>query len=159
MYLLLLFCMMLGACENPRGGPNRRPDRPERVVQPPNEPKAAAAQFEQGTAFDQKGEYVAAKQCFQKAAEGGCVEAMLKLAEYCLDTEAFDLDYDPDEAIEWYKKAAVRGDVKVLYQLGQRDKPHAAAWYQQAAEQGHKESLHELAMCYATGQGGVARND
>lgn len=79
-----------------------------------------------------------------------------------------------DEAIEWYRKAAERGDGEAAFLLGKQlfekafvalgnvpmnkyatmmamKSKEIAKWYKVAASQGHQEAMYELAENYATG--------
>jgi TPR repeat protein len=56
---------------------------------------------------------------------------------------------DPDEAVEWYRKAAEKGNAEAQYNLGEmyrvgrilpKDSAEAARWLKQAADQNHLEA-------------------
>lgn len=76
---------------------------------------------------------------------------------------------DPQQAAEWYRKAAEQGNLSgelhlaALYRDGAgktfpRDMTQAAAWYRKAAEQGDPGAQGTLGMLYTLGQG-VAQSD
>jgi TPR repeat protein len=76
---------------------------------------------------------------------------------------------DPQQAAEWYRKAADKNDIgaelhlAVLYRDGAgktfpRDAEQAAAWYRKAADQGDTGAQGTLGMLYTVGQG-VPRSD
>ena len=77
------------------------------------------------------------------------------------------VERDLQQAAEWYKKAAEKGDLvaelhlAALYRDGgknfPRDMAQAAEWYRKAAEQGDAGAQATLATLYSIGQG-VARN-
>jgi TPR repeat protein len=78
-----------------------------------------------------------------------------------------DVGQDLQQAAEWYKKAADKGDLAaelhlaVLYRDGGKDLPRemkqAAEWYRRAAEQGDASAQATLGTLYSIGQG-VAQN-
>jgi TPR repeat protein len=74
---------------------------------------------------------------------------------------------DYRQAVEWYLKAAVQGDIAgeihlaALYRDGKgvaRDMVQAAGWYRKAAEQGDATAQATLGVLYSIGQG-VEHND
>jgi TPR repeat protein len=74
---------------------------------------------------------------------------------------------DYRQAAEWYRKAAVQGDVAgemhlaALYRDGKgvaHDMEQAAGWYRKAAEQGNVTAQATLGVLYSMGQG-VEHND
>jgi TPR repeat protein len=67
---------------------------------------------------------------------------------------------DLGQAIAWYKRAAVQGEVNALYSLGymahhkigmEQDFDKAAAWYRAAGDAGHPKAMFELARFYTRG--------
>jgi TPR repeat protein len=69
---------------------------------------------------------------------------------------------DYDEAVKWYRKAAVHGDATAQYNLGvfydqgkgvSQDYAEAVEWYRKAAAQGHASAQNNLGACYYAGQG------
>lgn len=69
---------------------------------------------------------------------------------------------DYDEAVKWYRKAAVHGDATAQYNLGffydqgkgvSQDYAEAVEWYRKAAEQGYAAAQNNLGVCYYAGKG------
>jgi TPR repeat protein len=65
-------------------------------------------------------------------------------------------------AVEWFRKAAERGDAKAQYNLGTaydkgqgvaQDYAQAAQWYRKAADQGLPQAQNNLGILYKQGQG------
>jgi TPR repeat protein len=82
----------------------------------------------------------------------GNVLAMVELAQR-YDYEWTSRPDHKHKAIEWYRKAAVRGHSESAYLLGmkylngdgvEQDKPKAAKWLKQAADQGHSRAERQL---------------
>ena len=80
---------------------------------------------------------------------------------------AKQLAEDYEQAAEWYRKAAEKGDIggetrlAALYRDGRglaRDMTQAAEWYRKAAEQGDPTAQATLGVLYSMGQG-VAHSD
>lgn len=65
---------------------------------------------------------------------------------------------DPRKALQWFRRAADRGDAKAQYAVGlalsrQTDKREAARWYRRAADQGMTDAQFQLALLYEKGDG------
>jgi len=69
---------------------------------------------------------------------------------------------DPLEGVEWFRKAAAKGQVQAQFLLGTifdggknvtQDRAAAAKWYRKAAEQGHPQAQFNLGLMYTNGEG------
>lgn len=69
---------------------------------------------------------------------------------------------DPLEGVEWFRKAAAKGQVQAQFVLGTifdggknvtQDRAAAAKWYRKAAEQGHPQAQFNLGLMYTNGEG------
>jgi uncharacterized protein len=74
---------------------------------------------------------------------------------------------DGDQAVAWYRKAAVQGFAEAQYTLGYfyafglivpKNQAQAIAWYRKAAEQGHHKAQRDLGFCYVYANG-VPKDD
>ena len=95
---------------------------------------------------------------YQKAAEQGSVDALVRLGEVYSDT---------DKAAYWYQKAAEKGSKDAQYALGAmyedgkgviQNAANAIEWYQKAAEGGIAKACLRIAIIYGSGKG-VPRDD
>jgi TPR repeat protein len=100
----------------------------------------------------------AAVKLFMQAANGGCVEAMFRLAD-CY-SKGHGIDQDAHIAAEWYEKAAERQHVgsqamlAVCYELGRgvpQDESKASYWYMRAADGGSMLAQYNLGVAYQHG--------
>ncbi|MGA9342724.1 MAG: tetratricopeptide repeat protein [Rhodanobacteraceae bacterium] len=82
--------------------------------------------------------------------------------------EAALLKKDYATALEEFRPLAARGDAEAQYRLGRMyefgegvaaDMPQAMIWLRKSAEQGNAFAQTELGIIYATGDGGVSRDD
>lgn len=68
---------------------------------------------------------------------------------------------NPEAALQWFNKAAAKGNSAAQYELGLAHKvknPEAALqWFSKAAEKGHAQAQYELGLAYRRGLG-VAKN-
>ncbi|MSU45685.1 MAG: sel1 repeat family protein [Lacunisphaera sp.] len=82
-----------------------------------------------------------------------------------------DYDYDlgkkPTETVEWYRKAAEKGNASAQNNLGiiyangigvAQNRTDAEKWYRKAAEQGHYDAQFYLGQMYADGDGVLVNN-
>jgi hypothetical protein len=97
---------------------------------------------------------------FQKAAEGGSVEAMCNLAIRYYGEKGTERDLE--KTFYWSQKAAEGGNVKAMCNLAihyysgegmERNLEKAFHWSQKAAEGGSVDAMHNLAICYYNGKG------
>lgn len=71
-----------------------------------------------GAHYEQLGDYAAAEKAYRLAAELGSAEAAVAMARWFrFGNSAFGVD--TERAIEWYRKAAERGDVRAMFELGE----------------------------------------
>jgi hypothetical protein len=99
-------------------------------------------------------------------ANGGDPAAQVQVGESCAAGRGAAQDLK--QAAEWYRKAAVKGDLAgelhlaALYRDGgkglPRDMAEAAGWYRKAAEQGDVSAQATLGLLYSLGQG-VPKSD
>jgi TPR repeat protein len=113
-----------------------------------------------GTDAFNNGDYGAALEAWQKAADQGDPDAMTKLGS--LYEIGYGTKRDYSKAAEWYEKAGQLGFVIAQYNLANlyydgrgvsRDKKQAARWYTAAAEGGHAKAQFYLAQMYMDGDG------
>lgn len=99
-----------------------------------------------------------------KAGNAGDVDAQLSLAKHY---EPRGDDHNIKEAIRWYRKAAVKGNIEaqnnlgVIYSRGDEvdvNYMEAVKWYTMAAERGNCEAQMTLGLMYASGEE-IGRND
>lgn len=71
-------------------------------------------------------------------------------------------EYDPIQAVLWFRKAGEQGHAEAQYRLGvayekeigiAQDPIKSSEWYRMAANQGHAAAQYELAICYKAGFG------
>lgn len=93
-------------------------------------------------------------------AKKGDAEAQLELGNCYFEGEEVAKDWN--EAVIWYRKAAMQGLAKAQFNLGgcyyngegvTRDLNMAAYWYRKAAEQNQHEAQCALGNCYFNGEG------
>ena len=87
-----------------------------------------------------------------KLAQDGNTLAMLKLGESYQYGKGIPKDLD--KAKEWYEKAAEKGNVDAMVNLGalyyeQRDKTKTIEWYEKAAEKGNDWAMFSLGVLYS----------
>ena len=96
-----------------------------------------------------------ARECYMKASKGD-EGAQLLLAYFYQKGE--NAPRDLNKAIQWYKKAAEKGNVIAQYNLGdiydsKKDFTTAASWYEMAANQGDAAAQLNLGLSYYSGEG------
>jgi hypothetical protein len=120
----------------------------------------ARADFDDGKAAFEQGDYTTALREWKPLAEHGDREAQYWLAQMYARGTGVPQDYR--EALWWLRKAAKKGHVRAnfaighMHQYGQGVPPglaEAAEWYRRAAELGYPEAAYRLANFYAFGQG------
>ncbi len=104
------------------------------------------------------GDVVRAMSLLKKSADAGHAPSQSLLA-YILDQAEFN-----DEAVAYYRKAAVQGEPEGEYGLGsmyaagqgvKRDPGEARKWIARAAEKGHAAAINSLAQAYISGELGI----
>lgn len=93
---------------------------------------------------------------YKKAAEGGIVDAMVKVGKCYLNGQY--IPKDPKQAMEWADRAASRGHVWGLYQMGLshimgENWEAANVYFEAAAKQGDLRAWLYLGRMYLNGQG------
>jgi TPR repeat protein len=121
---------------------------------------AVYADYEDGVAAAQAGDYATALREFTAAAEAG-----LDLAQYNLAILYFTgqgVPQDHAQALYWTQAAAQQGHVNAQFNLGVLhytgsgtpiDLQQAFAWYERAAEAQHAGAQYNLATMYEKGEG------
>ena len=111
-------------------------------------------------AYRKAGRYGDALAAGDRAIERGSVEGLWErgVALYF----GRDIDKNPVEASEWYRRAAERGHAVARNNLGwlyykgegvERDVAEAVRWWREAAEQGHSDAQFKLGTSYYRGEG------
>jgi len=124
----------------------------------------ARANFEDGRAAYERGDYGAALREFKVAAERGDDRAQMALGFMYDRGDGVAVDHAA--AIRWYRKAAEQGHAGAENGLGEmyaggrgvpRDEREAAKWFRRAAERGNPVAQNNLGRACAMGLG-VARD-
>jgi len=115
-----------------------------------------------------KGDYIRAMSLFYELAKGGNAEAEANIGHMYL--VGAGVEKNPDQALRWYKAAALKGRASALYWVGYiyrlypvegsraPDIKKAVSWYEKAGGQGEVAALNELAVIYAFGQNEIPKN-
>ena len=120
----------------------------------------ARADFQEGYAAYERGDYAAALQEWLPLARGGDASAQLYLGLMYDVGRGIPRDYG--EAASWYRMAAEQGDAKAQFNLGfkydsgqgvPQDYAEAVNWYRKAAEQGYGNAMNNLGFMYDEGRG------
>jgi hypothetical protein len=121
---------------------------------------SAWADFDDGVAAYERGDFATAVQEFRPLAEQGVAEAQFILGLiYAIGS---GIPKDKAEAFKWYRKAAEQGFAMAQYNLGRmyqrgdgvpKNDAEAVKWYRKAAEQGHAEAQVYLGVSYVQGEG------
>ena len=99
-------------------------------------------------------------QWYQKAAEQGNTEALLRLAYLYYSGQGVTKDYT--QAFQWWQKAATQGNADAQHNLGimyaeglgvAQDYTQAFQWFQKSAEQNNDGGQLGLGVMYENGQG------
>jgi len=121
---------------------------------------AIAQTYEQGRAAYIQGDYPAAYLILQPLAQAGDAEAQKMLGimyDYGQGVSA-----DPQQALDWYIRAAEQGQASVQYQVGAkyfrgenipRNYAEAARWWQVASDNGQVDAQFNLGLMYFRGIG------
>ena len=120
----------------------------------------ANADFDEGAAAYERGDYAAALREWQPLAEQGDAPAQFNLG--LMHAEGKGVPRDDRMAVQWHRRAAEQGDVSAQNSLGlmyakgrgvPRDYKMAAQWYRRAAEQGDASAQNSLSVMYTIGAG------
>ncbi len=120
----------------------------------------ARADFQEGYAAYQRGDYATALEEWLPLARQGDASAQLNLGLMYDAGRGVPRDYA--ESASWYTKAAEQGDANsqfnlgLKYDLGQgvpQDYAEAVKWYRMAAEQAYGSALNNLGFMYDEGRG------
>ena len=122
---------------------------------------SANADFDEGVAAYEKGDYATALREWQPLAEQGHANAQYYLGYMYIQGRGMPQDHKA--TAQWFRRAAEQGHVKAQYTLdsldfiyvlqAQQDDKAAAQWYRRAAEQGNAFAQSNLGLMYAKGQG------
>jgi len=102
---------------------------------------SAWADFDDGMAAYERGDYATALREFRPLAEQGDADAQYALG--VMYDEGTGVPVNAAEAVKWYRKAAEQGDIYAQYNLGvmyhngfgiPENDVEAAKWYRKAAE-------------------------
>jgi hypothetical protein len=125
-----------------------------------------AADFDDGRAAYNRGDYETALFEWQLSAEQGNANAQFHLGVMYRHGEGVIQDYK--EAVKWYIKAAEQGNATAQYNLGfmykngkallPQDDKEAVKWYTKAAEGGDALAQVNLGVMYAKGRGVLKNN-
>ena len=128
--------------------------------------QAVAGDFEDGQDAYERGDYPAAFDRYQAAAEAGHQDAQYRLAE--MYHEGTGIERDESLAAYWYRKTAERGNSDAQYWLCimhregmgvPRDYGESFYWCLRASENGHAAALFAVGQFYFDGLGnGFTRN-
>ena len=106
-----------------------------------------------------------ARQALMVQAQSGDVNAQYELAKAYYFAEGLEWNYD--EALTWFKRAAAQGNADAMYQVGymydlgegiEEDNLTAMKWYAQAAEKGQLRAQYSLGYLYLSDEDGVVTN-
>jgi hypothetical protein len=120
----------------------------------------AWADFEEGVAAYDRGDYATALREWKPLAEAGMRDAQHNLGVMYHQGEGVPQDYG--EAVKWYRRAAEAGIPEAQFNLGlmydqgygvPQDYGEAMKWYRRAAEQGHADAQLNLGFMYDDGRG------
>lgn len=97
------------------------------------------------------------------AARNGLPESQIALGRFYEKGQWF-YPKDRNKALEWYRKAALRGSANGQYTLGllyarEGDNDRAFNWYRRSATQSWPSAQHNLAICYLKGLGTPKNSD
>ena len=110
--------------------------------------------------------YVAAMDCYMKAAELGDISALNEIGDFYYDGLGVEKDYC--KAFQWYEKAAKRGNLNGIYSLGlayylgegvQKNGKAAFEWLKKATKRKHSYAMYYTAECYRQGFGTAKDTD
>lgn len=128
-------------------------------AQPPR-PVRFDAQFIEGCAAYERGDYRSALDHWQPLAEQGDVKSQYNLG--LMYARGHGLNQDDAQAVRWWREAARRGDPEAQYNLGlmyaegrgvEQDEAQACQWWEDAAKQGEALAQYNLALAYSEGRG------
>lgn len=123
------------------------------------------ADFSDGGKAYMLGDYAAAANHFQEAAERGDHRAMYALGSMYAGGNGVEQDYK--QAYTWFRKAAKYGRPDAIYKLGlmyeqglglKQDYGKALRYFGKAAKAGYPQAQYKVGTFYANGQGVTANN-
>ena len=121
---------------------------------------SAWADFDDGLAAFERGDYATALREWLPLAEPGDVSAQYFLG--VMYSFGRGVPQNDAEAVKWYRKAAEQGVVPAQYNLGvaydegygvPQNDAEAVKWYRKAAEQGFAQAQYNLGVMYYFGEG------
>jgi len=130
-------------------------------------PVVYADALEEGVIALESFEFKRALKKLRPLAEQGNMVAQTKLGYMYL--RGLGVEQDAADAIEWFKKAAEKGDAEAAYSLGDIygntriggnlvNHEKAVKWYRRAAERGYTNAQYKLAARYFDGGEGLPRD-
>ena len=119
----------------------------------------ARADFQDGVAASERGDYATALREFLPLAEEGDTDAQYHLGLMYADGHGVSQDHA--EAVKWYRMAASRGQADAQFRLGfmyydgqgvPQNYAEAVTWYRMAANQGQADAQFGLGVIYHNGR-------
>ena len=121
---------------------------------------SAWADFDDGVAAYDRGDFATALREFRTLAEQGHANAQYYLGSMHYD--GIGVTKNDAEAVKWFRRAAKQGHVWSQHNIGfvyeygigvTKNDAEAVKWYRKAAEQGHAPAQNNLSVMYAKGAG------
>ena len=123
-------------------------------------PGTTAQASSKAASYESSGNYIRATFWYTKAALGGDVASMMKVAKLCKEGKVSSAQSAP---FEWYRKAAQAGNTKAMYELAllykrgtggaNYDQKEALNWFKKSYEGGNNEAILNIAEAYYHGYG------
>ncbi len=101
----------------------------------------------------------------RNAAEVGDPQKMYEFGRYLWSVRPINFYTDADESLIWLTKAAEKGHVGAMEELGSRyelgfmDVKKSVYWYTKAAEAGNRSSMNRLGQAYLFGELGLVKDE
>lgn len=108
--------------------------------------------YDEAEEYNKCRDYNRALQCYEKAADKGSVDAMMRLG-YLYSRDSSEPDYE--KAMQWYKKAINKGNTDAMVETGQlylhgrgckKDFQRGLSWYKKAVNKGNADAMFEIAV-------------
>lgn len=134
---------------NGEGGHSKNPEKAEKYLQKAEAKGYPLAWNTRGELEEAAGHTQAAMELYLKAAEKQVPRAMWNLGRLYLDSSG--TNFDPQKAVDWFRKGADGGDPLAQYSYAQilergiaGSREEARIWYQRAADQGIERAAEAL---------------